>query len=158
MRTIQYFSRFLSFYLLRTNHPQSSIDIFNKLKSNLGLVRKCLRLGKFVEHFRAAAVANDSKTLEPVLRYLATGRQLGYAFYLLFDAATYLDAAGVRKSEFAKKAQREAYRAWAVGLGCSVLSGLYALYRMRAEALRVKEVQGTDAEAEKSLEGKRMLK
>lgn len=117
-----------------------------------------MRLGKFVEHFRAAAVANDSKTLEPVLRYLATGRQLGYAFYLLFDAMTYLDAAGVRKSEVAKKLQREAYRAWAVGLGCSVLSGVYTLWRMSAEAARVKEVQGTDAEAEKSLEGKRMLK
>jgi len=119
-------------------------------------VRKALRLGKFIEHFRAAATAADAVSMDPVLRALAVGRQLGYAFYLSFDALTYLDAAGVRKSSFAKRAQRESYRAWAVGIACSVLSGAYSLYRLRAEGLRVKEVQGTDAE--KSLEGKRMLK
>lgn len=46
-----------------------------------------MRVGKFVEHFRAAAVASDAKTMDPVLRFTAVGRQLGYAFYMLCDNA-----------------------------------------------------------------------
>ena len=47
-----------------------------------------MRVGKFVEHFKAAAVASDAKGVDPVLRYTAIGRQLGYAAYMLFDNAT----------------------------------------------------------------------
>lgn len=46
-----------------------------------------MRVGKFVEHFRAAAVAGDARALDPVLRYLTVGRQLGYAGYMLCDNA-----------------------------------------------------------------------
>jgi peroxin-11B len=47
-----------------------------------------MRVGKFVEHFRAAAVASDARSMDPVLRYTAIGRQLGYAGYMLLDNAT----------------------------------------------------------------------
>lgn len=46
-----------------------------------------MRVGKFVEHFRAAAVASDAKSMDPVLRFTAVGRQLGYAAYMLCDNA-----------------------------------------------------------------------
>ena len=121
-------------------------------------MRKCLRIGKFVEHLRAAATAADARdgVTDPILRAAAVGRQLGYAMYLTLDTLTYLDAAGVRRSTWAAAAQREAYRAWTAGLVCSVVGGVYSLYRMGVEGSRVKAVQGTDAE--KSLEGKRMLR
>lgn len=44
-----------------------------------------MRLGKFVEHIKAAAVATDAKGMDPVLRYCAIGRQLGYAAYMTLD-------------------------------------------------------------------------
>lgn len=44
-----------------------------------------MRFGKFVEHFKAAAIAMDAKGMDPVLRYAAIGRQLGYAGYLSLD-------------------------------------------------------------------------
>lgn len=47
-----------------------------------------MRFGKFVEHFKAAAVAADAKAMDPVLRYFAVGRQLGYAGYLTLDSIT----------------------------------------------------------------------
>ena len=156
LRTVQYFSRFLSWYLYRTNTPQTTVETFTKLKTNLGLVRKAMRLGKFVEHFRAAAIAADASSMDPVLRFCAVGRQLGYAFYLTLDALTYLDAAGIRRSEAAKRWQREAYRAWFAGLACSIVGGVYTLWSMRVEGLRAKEVQGTDAE--KVVEGKRVVR
>jgi peroxin-11B len=44
-----------------------------------------MRVGKFVEHFRAAAIASDAKSMDPVLRWTSIGRQLGYAGYMLLD-------------------------------------------------------------------------
>ena len=44
-----------------------------------------------MEHFKAAAVAIDTKGMDSVLRYCAIGRQLGYAMYLSLDAITYVN-------------------------------------------------------------------
>lgn len=47
-----------------------------------------MRVGKFIEHFRRAAIASDAKSMDPILRWTAIGRQLGYAGYMLLDNAT----------------------------------------------------------------------
>ncbi|KAK3691771.1 Peroxisomal membrane protein PMP27 [Vermiconidia calcicola] len=154
LRTIQYFSRFLAWYLYRTNHPQSTVNLFENIKKNFGNVRRCLRLGKFVEHFKAAAIAADSKSLDPVLKYLAVGRQLGYAFYMTFDAMAYVDVVGIRKFEGAARLQREAYRAWVAGLLCNVAAGVYTLWKVQAEAKK----QGESQDAEKAVEQKKLQK
>jgi hypothetical protein len=85
LRLIQYFSRFYAWYLFRTNHPQSSTTTWETAKKQIGVTRKVMRLGKFVEHFKAAAVAADAKGTDPVLKLLAITRQLGYAGYLTLD-------------------------------------------------------------------------
>ena len=130
LRTLQYFSRFLAWYLYRTNHPTSSISPFETTKKQFGLTRKLMRVGKFVEHFKAAAVASDSKTLDPILRYTAVGRQLGYAGYMVCDNACVLDATGIRKFAASQRLLREGYRFWFAGISCSIASGLYALYQL----------------------------
>jgi len=154
LRTIQYFSRFLAWYVYRTNHPQRTVEVFTALKNNFAGVRKCLRLGKFIEHFKAAALAADSKSMDPVLKYLAVGRQLGYAGYMLMDNLTYLDFAGVRKFDGAKRLQREAYKAWVAGLVCNVAAGLYTLYNMKNESQR----NEMSADAEKTVQRKTLEK
>lgn len=108
-----------------------------------------MRLGKFVEHFRAAATAYDAKALDPVVRACTAGRQLGYAAYMSFDTLTYLDAAGVRPSLAAKRLQREAYKGWLVGLSFSVANGLYVLYGNKANAQEA-------GDAEKAVEVKKL--
>lgn len=55
------------------------------MKKSFGQARKILRLGKFIEHAKAASVAADSKGGDAVLKYTAVGRQLGYFGYLLLD-------------------------------------------------------------------------
>lgn len=153
LRLVQYLSRFLAWYTLRTNSPQTTVVQWSKLKANLGLVRKAMRIGKFVEHFRAAATAYDSKTLDPVIRFCTTGRQLGYGAYMLTDTLTYLDASGVRPSLAAKKLQVQAYKAWMTGLCFSVLNGVYTIYKSRNE-----EAAQTDkaVAAEKTVEVKKL--
>ncbi|KAH7127155.1 peroxisomal biogenesis factor 11 [Dendryphion nanum] len=137
LRTLQYFSRFLAWYLYRTNHPQSSITPFETTKKQFGLARKLMRVGKFIEHFKAAAVASDAKSIDPILRWTAIGRQLGYAGYMLFDNATVLDATSIRKFSSSQRLLREAYRAWFTGITCSIISSLYSLYRLRERGTKL---------------------
>jgi peroxin-11B len=90
LRTLQYFSRFYAWYLYRTNHAPSTIAPFEAIKKQFGLSRKLMRVGKNIEHFKAAAVAVDAKSMDPVLRYCAVGRQLGYGTYLTADIIAYV--------------------------------------------------------------------
>ncbi|WYZ35616.1 hypothetical protein EsH8_X_000263 [Colletotrichum jinshuiense] len=142
LRTLQYFARFYAWYLFRTNGSKTEIAPWDAIKKQFGLTRKIMRIGKNVEHFKAAAVASDAKTTDPVLRYAAVGRQLGYAGYLTFDAATVLDAAGIKKWEGAKKLQKEAYRFWAIGLIFSVVAQTYTLYRLQQREAKVDKKEG----------------
>ncbi|KAL8662306.1 MAG: hypothetical protein Q9202_004835 [Teloschistes flavicans] len=144
LRTLQYFSRFYAWYLFRTNAPTRLIAPFEAIKKQFALTRKALRLGKNVEHFKAAVTAmDDTKARDEFLRYCAVGRQLGYALYLSFDMATYLDTAGIWKLETAKKLQKDAYRAWFVGLLFNTVAGIYTLWGLRQ---RTQEVNKTDGE------------
>jgi len=113
-----------------------------------------MRLGKFVEHFKAASVAADAKGMDPVLKYLVVGRQLGYAFYMTFDALTYFDSVGIRKFEGAARLQKEAYRAWFAGLLCNVAAGVYTLYHLQVAAKKKTDSQ----DAEKAVEMKKLEK
>jgi len=142
LRTVQYFARFYAWYLLRTNQPKAAIQPWETAKKQFGLVRKVLRAGKNVEHLKAAAVAADNKNADPVLRYAAVGRQLGYFGYLSLDLATLLDATGIRKSPSAKKFQQEAYRFWAMGIACSIIAQTYTLWRLRQREARVDKKEG----------------
>ena len=90
LRAIQYFARFYAWYLFRTNYPTRQIEPWTQAKKQLSLVRKAMRIGKNVEHLKAAAVAADSKTMDPVLKFCAIGRQLGYATYLTLDMGTFV--------------------------------------------------------------------
>ncbi|EXJ95303.1 hypothetical protein A1O1_00423 [Capronia coronata CBS 617.96] len=148
LRTIQYFSRFYAWYLYRTNNPTSTILPWVALKNQFGLTRKILRIGKFVEHIRAASEIYDAAVKagngDKITQYLQILRQIGYAGYLLFDTMTVLDAMGVKKDPSAKKLQANAYRFWFTGLMASALAGIYNTYKLRQ---RAKIVDEKDAEA-----------
>ena len=129
-----------------------------------------------MEHFKAAAIAADSKNMDPVLKYCAVGRQLGYAMYLSLDAVTYvsghlrsvwgrrkdvagansraqLDAAGIRPLTSAKRLQQEAYRAWFAGITCNAIAGLYTLWQLRQREQNIDKNEG-----EGVVESKKILK
>ncbi|RMD43377.1 hypothetical protein DV735_g1693, partial [Chaetothyriales sp. CBS 134920] len=152
LRTIQYFSRFYAWYLYRTNEPSSAIEPWSKVKAQLGVTRKILRVGKWVEHVRAAAEIYDasqkSNNGDKIAQYLQLARQAGYAGYLFFDALTVPDAIGFRKSESTKQLQARAFRFWFAGLLASALAGVYATYRLQTKAKALNE-----KDAESKVEG-----
>lgn len=152
LRTIQYFCRFYAWYLFRTNHSPSKIAPFNAIKKQFGLSRKLLRIGKNIEHIKAASIAADSSNLEPVLKLCAIGRQLGYAGYLTFDAITYVDSAGIYKSPSLQKFHKEASKCWILGLLFSAVSGVYSLYYLKQQESRVDRKNGEGVLASKRIE------
>lgn len=117
-----------------------------------------MRIGKFVEHFKAASELYDASGKvranggDQFLQYLAILRQLGYAFYMSFDMLTVLDAAGVKKSVAAKRLQAQAYRAWLAGLVASTLSGVYASYTLTRRARAISEKNGEERVEAKKIE------
>lgn len=113
-----------------------------------------MRVGKFVEHFRAAAVASDAKSMDPVLRFTTVGRQLGYAFYMLLDNACVLDATNIKKFSAATRLAREGYRAWFTGLSFSIASGLYSYYNLQLRNKAIKE----SGDPEKVVESRKVEK
>jgi peroxin-11B len=153
MRTVQYFSRFYSWYLYRTNNPASTIAPWTATKVQLGLARKIMRIGKFVEHIRAAAELYDASQKvaanggDKISQYLQITRQLGYAGYLTLDTMTVLDAAGIVKSARAKELQKRAFKAWFVGLLASAIAGVYSNYKLSVRARQVDE-KDPDAKVE----------
>jgi len=153
LRTIQYFSRFYAWYLFRTNAKTTDIQPFEILKKQFGLTRKALRLGKNIEHIKAAATAYDRKDMDPVLRYLAIGRQLGYAFYLTFDAIGFFNTIKVREIANPKLNTERANKAWAFGISCNVIAGLYTLF-----ALQQREAAVNKSDGEGVVEYKKVLK
>ncbi|KAJ8117646.1 hypothetical protein OPT61_g1182 [Boeremia exigua] len=113
-----------------------------------------MRVGKFVEHFKAAAVASDATALDPVIRATTVGRQLGYAAYMLLDTANILDAAGIRKSVHGTRLLRAANQAWVSGIAFSIVQGVYALYGLRVRG----QVVGASGEPEKVVEQRKVAR
>jgi protein-S-isoprenylcysteine O-methyltransferase Ste14 len=95
----------------------------------------------------------DNKApVDPVLRYLAVGRQLGYAGYLSLDMVTVVDAIGYRKLASVKRLQETAYRSWAAGLACSVVAGVYTLFRLQEKEKTLDRKEGEGVVEAKKIE------
>jgi len=153
LRTMQFFARFYAWYLFRTNRSKSAIEPWEAIKKHFGMARRILRIGKFIENLKAAAVAYDNKNpVDSVLRHLAVGRQLGYAGYLGLETIATVDALGIKKFAAAKRLQNSAYRAWFAGLLCSLSAGFYTLWRLQQKEKTVDRKEGEGVVEAKKIE------
>ncbi|KAF9949077.1 Peroxisomal membrane protein PMP27 [Mortierella alpina] len=118
-RAVQYFSRFLAWYLLQQGYSKETVLRFNNLKKTLALSRK----RKPIEHVEQAVVATAVK--DEFLRFCAVGKQLSYAGYLTYDALIFLHGAGAFNFKNIKRYTELANKFWLAGITFSFLSGLY---------------------------------
>ncbi|KAF8978019.1 Peroxisomal membrane protein PMP27 [Entomortierella lignicola] len=118
-RTIQYFSRFLAWYLYRQGASKETVARFTSLKKTLGLSRKC----KPIEHLENASKATSLK--DEIAKYFTIGRQLAYAGYLTFDGLIFIDGSGAYKFQNIKKYNEYASRFWLTGIIFGFITGLY---------------------------------
>ncbi|KAI4155358.1 MAG: hypothetical protein LQ340_001047 [Diploschistes diacapsis] len=155
LRTLQYFARFYSWYLFRTNALTKNIAPWEAVKKSFSLIRRGMRVGKNVEHFKAAAVAADAKGMDPVLRYCAIARQLSYGIYLTLDIGVFLNQTGIRPSANAQRLQKEAYRAWMIGLIFNAIAGFYSLWQLKQREEKINKKEGEGVVEGKKLERER---
>ncbi|CAH7684485.1 peroxisomal biogenesis factor 11 [Phakopsora pachyrhizi] len=125
-RTIQYFSRFLAWYIQNYGEDKKSAVRFNNLKSALGLSRKLMRLGKPIEHLQAALKATKEVS-DPVSSVCGIGRQLSYAIYLYNDMIIwaekikFINVDKIRLEHINKRAAQF----WFTGITLNLINGLY---------------------------------
>ncbi|KAF9911135.1 Peroxisomal membrane protein PMP27 [Linnemannia zychae] len=122
-RAVQYFSRFLAWYLLRQGATKETVARFNNLKKTLGLSRKLMRFGKPVEHIENAVKATSVK--DEFIRFATIGKQLAYAGYLTLDGIIFIDGSGAYKFKNIKKYSELASRFWLAGIVFGFIGGLY---------------------------------
>ncbi|GAA5971761.1 hypothetical protein JCM11641_001503 [Rhodosporidiobolus odoratus] len=130
-RAIQYFARFLAYYCLRKGYSDQTVQRLSALKSTLALSRKLMRIGKPFEHLQAAIKGLDIS--DPILKFTAMGRQLGYAGYLFNDMLVWVHTAKVRPftPPTIQKIQQRAARLWLTGIAFSLASSVYRLVELR---------------------------
>ncbi|EPQ28953.1 uncharacterized protein PFL1_03243 [Pseudozyma flocculosa PF-1] len=152
-RTIQYAARFLAWYEYRKGATKETVARLTTIKSQLGLSRKLMRVGKFLEHFQAALKATTIQ--DPVVSYAAIGRQLGYGFYLILDTLQWLHSSKVYtfSAPTAASISKNAARFWMTGLTFSLLSGSYKTYVLNSRLAAAKRPRATaEKEAERKVE------
>ncbi|CAB4391174.1 unnamed protein product [Rhizophagus irregularis] len=131
-RAVQYFARFLAWYLKRQDYNNKEIiQRLSNLKSALGLSRKLMRLGKSMEHLQHATKALNVE--DEFAKYVTIGRQLGYAVYLFWDTFSWVHSAGVYKFQQIKRINENSCKAWLMGLLFSIIHGLYKLHQINSQ-------------------------
>jgi peroxin-11B len=154
MRTVQYFARFLSYYLYRQGYSKQAIALWKTLQLNLGLSRKLFRIGKPLSHAKIAATSYHNKTADPVIRASTIGRNLGFVCYLTLDSLVWLHGSRVHQFPADKFAriQQTANRFWLAGLVSSILGSLYKYQQARATTFVLAGEQEKDAASIKKVE------
>lgn len=155
-RAVQYFSRFLAWFLLARGHKDQAAR-WNALKSHLALARKLLRLGKPMEHLQAALRAVQAYSAAETGEQITTiGRQLAYFGYLTYDTVVWANAVKFinLKPDTAQKVNKTSNRFWLAGILLSITHGLLKAGRLANEAKKLRSRSGekdVGAEADREM-------
>jgi len=133
-RAIQYFSRFLAWFLIRRGFADEG-GRWDALKAALASGRKLLRLGKPVEHLQSALKSTQLKATTGE-KITTIGRQLGYAGYLLFDGIVWAHSVRFLRltPDRAQKYTKLSLRLWLSGILFSFAQGMLKAGRLANEA------------------------
>jgi len=155
-RAVQYFARFLAWYLLSRGKKIDAAR-WNALKNHLALGRKLMRLGKPLEHLQAALKAASAPSVQAAEQLTTIGRQLGYFGYLTNDALVWANTVKFYnlKPSTASKVGKLANQFWLAGILFSVTFGLLKSGRLLSE---VKTLQHSGPWTDKGLETDRDVK
>jgi len=149
-RAIQYFSRFLAWYLYRKGYTKETVARYANLKSTLGQSRKLMRMGKFLEHFQAAIKAVELR--DPILKLTAVGRQLSYGAFLIHDSLAWAHIAKVKNftAPTIARINKRAAQFWLTGIAFSIISGAYKMRDLHLKELQAHKPRSSpEKEAER---------
>jgi len=124
-RTIQYASKFLTWYLAKHSHVESSKK-FKTLEEASSMARKIFRLAKSIAHFQSAATT-FSEEKDSVVKVTTVIQQLALAFWLLYDHVIWAGKLGLVKTERMPLYMRRANIFWLVAMLMGIVKGGYLL-------------------------------
>lgn len=132
LRVVQYFARFMSFYVFRKGYTKETIAQWKTLQTHVSLCRKLFRLGKPLAHLKTISAAYHNKTADPMIRATTICRNFGFMGFLSLDSLVWLHLSKVRpfRPETFKRIQQIAFRFWAFSLASGVVSDLYRLNKV----------------------------
>lgn len=143
LRLVQYFSRFLGYYLYRKGFPVTLVGHLKALTSSLALARKAFRAGKPLGNFRAALLELGNHTSDKVLHLTSIGKNLSQGLYLTFDTLNFLVNSKSVKFSSARTQlfNKSANRFWFLAVASGLIDALYRSYTSKAQlkALSVDE-------------------
>lgn len=149
-RAIQYSCQLYSSHLHRLKRRHASSASFFVVAEKIREARKLMSLGRGLEHFIAASYITNSEKIRPVLGYLAMAKHAAYGIYSILDIVTGLDILQIKHPLDTKRLRQAAYKAWAVAVIASTISGIYSLCY-----IQTKEVAASNEE-DNQLESKRV--
>jgi len=158
-RSVQYAARFLAWYYAKQGYSKEAVAQMSAIKSALGTTRKVMRLGKPMEHLQSAIKAQS--IADPILKFTAIVRQLGYAAYLVNDHLSWAHSAKIKvfSKDQAARIGRNANRAWAIGIASSIISGLYKLQAIQQRSKAALTPRNTpEKESDRKIELKTLMK
>ncbi|KAI3660247.1 hypothetical protein MP638_005110 [Amoeboaphelidium occidentale] len=136
-RLVQYFSKYLAFYLQASGTlEKSTIEKLTRLSSAVGLARKLFRVGKPIDFFQTIMKSVNIK--DDVIRYCVVGRSTFLAGWLTLDIFQWLNAQKVIEIQDIKTINRTAAKCWLLGLICAVTADLY---RLRNNLQRLESIE-----------------
>ncbi|KAI9599049.1 peroxisomal biogenesis factor 11 [Syncephalis fuscata] len=151
-RFVQYFARFLAYYLAqRGTYSKETIQRLANLKSSIGLARKLMRVGKPIEHLQTLFKSLNQR--DEVLRVLSVGRSASLGIYLVYDMFQWVSKhpwAGVYRFQNIRSIAQKAARFWMIGIALNLIASAYKLRQTtcrQADLQRAIKAQGGHASA-----------
>ncbi|ODV85277.1 hypothetical protein CANARDRAFT_199487 [[Candida] arabinofermentans NRRL YB-2248] len=146
LRTLQYLTRLLSYYFLRSGYDITTYQLSKRIQSLLTLSRKPLRALKPLTHLKKLSITVDDELTDPYLKNFEALRQFGYSLYFSFDSIQWLKLLGLlsSKSKLVRKIDQYCYSFWLVALIGGILNNLRQL---RITNVKSKEIAAANAKA-----------
>ncbi len=134
VRTIQYASRFLTWYLAQHNSADAS-KRFKTLEDSASMSRKVFRLAKFIAHFQSASKTFLEES-DGVVKLTTVIQQLALALWLLYDHVIWAGKLGLVKTDRLPSYTRRANIFWLIAMVMGIAKCSYQLQQSQAVALR----------------------
>ncbi|KAG7886575.1 hypothetical protein KL938_000228 [Ogataea parapolymorpha] len=140
LRTLQYVTKLLAYYLLRTGSSVNNYYLVRRLQDLFTLSRKPLRALKPLKHLKALSVTVDNELGDGYTKLFESVKQASYSLYYGFDTVHWLKMLGLLRNRNGKllvKVEQVCSFFWLVALVSGLLQNVRQL---RVSYLRKQEL------------------
>lgn len=128
-RTLQYSSRFFTWYLAKHNEIDAS-KRFANLENGASMARKIFRLAKSISHFQNAFNTLNNET-DTVVKSTMVVQQFSLGLWLLYDHVIWAGKLNLIKTDKMPIYTRRANIFWLIAMLMGIIKTLYALQRVK---------------------------